>query len=279
MARKPTYEDLEGRVKVFEKEALERKQTEEALRSARMELGKKVTALEAANEELSQYAFIAYHDLKAPLRAIRNYSDFLCEDLEAIINEEHRTCLDGLERAVRQGEELLDGLIEFSRAGMWKISPGPIDLGPFVRDLVASLDLPSNAEVTMQNDEWPVVGAEPNLLEKIFRELVTNAVKFNHSDVKRVQIGWAPIGGDRCEISVEDNGIGIEPRHHEQIFNMFQQLHSRLDYSGTGIGLAIVRKAALKLHGSVRVESKPGKGSAFFVILPTAQGEKEKHAL
>ncbi len=275
MTSKPTYEELESRLKELERQAAERKQVEETLRQAHTELETKVAALEAANEELSQYAYISSHDLKAPLRAIRNYSDFLCEDLEGILNEEHKTCLDGLERAVRQGEELLDDLLEFSRVGIWNLSTQPIDIGVFLNKLIASIDLPSNAEVVMEN-HWPTIDAEPTLLAQIFDELIKNAIKFNHSERKRLEIGWIPVGEDRCELFVRDNGIGIEPRHHEQIFNMFQRLHSRLDYTGTGIGLAIARKAACKLRGAVRVESKPGKGSTFFITLPRIQDKREK---
>jgi light-regulated signal transduction histidine kinase (bacteriophytochrome) len=268
VTRKPTYEELESRLRELEKQAAERKQVEETLRQAHTELETKVAALEAANEELSQYAYISSHDLKAPLRAIRNYSDFLCEDLEAILNEEHKTCLDGLERAVRQGEELLDDLLEFSRVGIWNLSTQPIDIGVFLKELIASFDLPSNAEVVLE-DHLPTIDVEPTLVTQIFEELIRNAIKFNHSARKRVEIGWMPVGEDRCELFVRDNGIGIKPRHYDQIFNMFQRLHSRLDYNGTGIGLAIVRKAVCKLHGAIRVESEPGKGSTFFVSLPT----------
>jgi len=117
----------------------------------------------------------------------------------------------------------------------------------------------------------PFADAEPTLLTQIFEELIENAIKFNNSECKRVEIGWKPKGGNHCELFIRDNGIGIEPRHYEQVFNIFHRLHSRLDYTGTGIGLAIVKKATFKLHGSVRVESKPSEGSTFFVRLPKTQ--------
>jgi len=275
VVRKPTNEELERTLKALEKEIDERRRLEEKLRLAHTELETKVAALKAANEELSQYAFIASHDLKAPIRAIRNYSDFLCEDLETILSEEHKTCLDGLERSVRQGEELLDDLLEFSRVGIWNIYFRPIDIGVFLKELIASLNLPTDIEVLMNND-WPAVNAEPTLLTQIFEELIRNAIKFNHSEHRKVEIGWMSLGEDHCEVFVRDNGIGIEPRHHHQIFNIFQRLHSRLDYTGTGIGLAIVRKATFKLYGSVRVESKLGEESTFFVALPRIQGNGGK---
>ena len=253
------------------KEAVVKTQSmQEALRLAQRDLSQRTEAVKMANEELMQYASISSHDLKGPLRAIRNYCDFLCEDLEDILNEEQRKCLDGLERAVRQGEELVDDLIDFSRIGMWNLSPVPIDLGVFLKALIASSDIPADISVVIDN-HWPTIDAEPTLLTKIFGELIDNAITFNHASEKRIEIGWTSKGDAHCELFVRDNGIGIEPRHQEQVFHMFQRLHSRLDYPGTGIGLATVRKATFKLHGSVRVESKPGEGSTFFVLLPKTQ--------
>jgi light-regulated signal transduction histidine kinase (bacteriophytochrome) len=213
------------------------------------------------------------HDLKAPLRAIRNYSDFLCEDLEATLDEEQKGFIDGLKRAVRQGEELVEDLLEFSRVGQWSIPTQRIDIGAFLLELIASLDLSPDVEVAMANN-WPTIESEQTLLRQIFQDLIQNAVKFNHSPRKHVEVGWLPVGDERCEVFVRDNGIGIEPRYYEQIFGMFQRLHTREEYEGTGLGLAIVKKASSKLLGSVRVESEAGKGSTFFVNLPRTQRER-----
>jgi PAS domain S-box-containing protein len=253
-------------------ELIERKRAEEEVRLAHRDLAEKAAALQAANEELSQYAYVVSHDLKAPLRAIRNYSDFLCEDLEGSLDGDQKTCLDGLERAVRQGEELVDDLLEFSRVGKWSGPTQKIDMGVLFQELMASLDLSPDVDVVMAND-WPTIDSDPTLLRQIFQDLIRNAVKFNHSTRKRVEIGWHPAGKD-YELFVRDNGIGIEPRYHEQIFGVFQRLHTRKEYEGTGLGLAIVKKAASKLRGSVRVESKPGEGTTFFVALPKTQEER-----
>jgi signal transduction histidine kinase len=116
-------------------------------------------------------------------------------------------------------------------------------------------------------DDWPSIQAIPTLLRQIFENLIRNAVKFNRSPRKRIEVGWQPGGNGRIELFVRDNGIGIDPRHYEQIFRVFQRLHTRDEYGGTGLGLAIVKKAASKLRGTVRVESKVGEGSTFFVSL------------
>ena len=253
-------------------ELAERKRAEEALRLAHRDLATKAADLEAANEELSQYAYVASHDLKAPLRAIHNYADFLREDLEESLDGDHKACLDGLNRAVLQGEELVGDLLAFSQVGTQGGPIEMIDTGVFLQKLIATLNLSSEIEVVMGNN-WPTIEADPVLLQQIFHNLITNAIKFNPLLRKRVELGWLLAGDGHYELFVRDNGIGIDPRHHEQIFHVFKRLHSRKDYKGTGLGLAIVKKAAGKLHGSVRVESKPGKGSTFYVALPKTQEE------
>jgi len=207
------------------------------------------------------------------LRAIRNYSDFLREDLEGHLEAEQTGYLDGLNRAVHQGEELVGDLLEFSRVGKQSVPVEKIDLKQFFRELVATIDRSEVIEVTIA-DDLPTVELEGTLLRQVFQDLIGNAIKFNHSPIKRVEIGWKETGDGYYELSVKDNGIGIAPRYHEQIFAMFHRLHSRKAYKGTGLGLAIIKKAASRLGGSVRVESEAGMGSTFFVVLPRRQQER-----
>jgi len=250
----------------------QRKRAEEALGIAHSALERKASALEAANEELSEYAYVVSHDLKAPLRAIRNYTDFLYEDLGESLDGDQKAYLDGLKRAVRQGEILVEDMLEYSRVGKQDTPYETTDIGVFLQELVASLALPPDVEVVM-NNELPVVETDPTLLTQVFQDLVRNAIKFNHSSRKQVEFGWLPVEGNRYELFVRDSGIGIEPRHQAQIFHMFHRLHTRKEYGGTGLGLAIVKKAAGKLGGSVRIESNPGEGTTFFISLPYSQKE------
>lgn len=248
------------------RELAQRKRTEKALLRAQKNYETQAKALKTANEELSEYAYVVSHDLKAPLRAIRSYGDFLREDLEGRLEPEQQTYLDGLNRAIRQGEELVDDLLEFSRVGK-RLGPiEAIDVKGVLHDLVVALDLPADVEVYIPED-LPELKGDETLVRQIFRNLLTNAVKFNHSEKKRVELGWRE-GPDVHELFVRDNGIGIDPQYSEKIFRVFQRLHTRTEYEGTGLGLAIVKKAAAKLHGTVRVESTPGEGSTFFVTLP-----------
>jgi signal transduction histidine kinase len=259
-----------------QQELAERKWAEEQLQEYAVKL-------EEANVELSQYAYVVSHDLKTPLRAVHNYADFLSQDLETILDGDQRAYLDGLGRAVREAEELVEDLLALSRIGRDDVPIETVNVGTFLRELLDILDLPADIQVVLA-DDWPTIDVQPVLLGRIFQNLIGNAVKFIQSSPKRIELGWQPISllpeveetaGDQpvYEFFVRDNGIGIDPRYHEQIFRVFERLHTHQEYEGTGIGLAIVKKAVAKLDGSVRVESKPGEGSTFFVTLPKTQRE------
>ena len=226
------------------------------------------------NEELSQYAFVVSHDLRSPLRAIRNYSDFLQEELGHLLNDDQRQYFQGLGRALHYGEDLVNDLLDLSRISRKKIVPHRIELQGFLKELTESLHLPVDAEVLL-GDGWPAVLGERTLLEQIFRNLIMNGIKFNRSQQKQVELGWREDGERQAEIFVRDNGIGIDARYHEQVFRMLQRLHGQNEFEGTGIGLAIVRKAAARLNGTVRIESRPDAGSTFYVTLPM-WGEMEE---
>jgi PAS domain S-box-containing protein len=263
LATKIPLRDSQGKIVGLvgvNRDITERKQAEEELRTYHHQL-------QAANTELSQYAYIVSHDLQAPLRAIRNYAGFLQDDLAASLTGDQRMYLDGLTQAAGEAQELVRDLLELSQIGHQRAPTETIDLGVFLRTLVASLNLPADVEVSWA-EEWPTIEAEPTLLRQIFQNLILNAVTFNRSTSKCIALGWREVEPDRYELYVRDNGIGIAPRYQAQIFGVFQRLHTRQEYAGTGIGLAIVQKAISKLLGSVRVESTPGAGSTFFVTLP-----------
>lgn len=254
------------------KDLSERKRAEEKLRLAHESLSKKSAELEEANLELSQYTYAVSHDLKAPLRAIHNYADFLREDLEGTLEKEQKEYLDGLGETVRQAKELVDDLLQLSRLGRKELEYEKVNLGEFLERLIASLNLPSEIEVVMGNN-WPTIDTEPTLLGQILQNLITNAIKFNKSAAKQVELGYKSLEEKGYELFVRDNGIGIEPQYQKQIFRMFQRLHTTKEYEGTGIGLALVMKATSRMGGSVRVESKSGEGSTFFVTLPGNEKE------
>ena len=280
-AMKKAHDELEQRVEErtaelvrtaeqLRVELAERKRAEEALRIAHKDIEIKASDLESAYDELSQYSHVVAHVLKAPLRSIHNYADFLSEDLGTTLSAEQTDVLENLGRAVRQGVELVDGLLDFASLDRRSRQNHPTNIGAFLHKLVKSLDYPPDVEVVM-GDDWPTIDTDPTALQQVFENLIRNAVTFNQSQRKRIEIGWLPLENEHCEVFVRDNGIGIESRYHDQIFGVFARLHTRDEYEGLGLGLAVVKKGLAKLHGSIRIESKVGKGSTFFVTLPNTQ--------
>ncbi len=245
----------------------QRRQAEEALHQAYTDLETKTIELENANEALSQYAYVASHDLKTPLRAIHNYVDFLSEELGAILNAEQRVYMHGLIQAVRDAERLIDDLLQLAQLNQRDFPAKNVDVGILLHKLIATLGLPSDVEVILPA-QYPTMTTQPVLLQQIFQNLIDNAVMFNHSSPRRIELGWQDMQEDHYEFFVRDNGIGIDPRYHQQIFRAFERLHLKEEYEGSGIGLTIVKKAVANLGGTIRVESIPGKGSTFFVTLP-----------
>jgi signal transduction histidine kinase len=285
----PSPSQLAQANRALQAQIVERQQAEEALRKAHDELEMRVAArtrellivnraledkaaeLEEANADLGQYAYAVSHDLKTPLRGIHYYADFLCEDLETSLSAEHKAYLDGLRRAVLQAEELVNGLLDLSRVGSRNLVYQTVNLNTLLQEIIASLNLPEDVDIVRERT-WPTIEVEPVLLRQILQNLISNAVKFNCAPRKRVELGWRLVGEYDCELSVRDNGLGIEARYTEQIFQVFQRLHTRQEYEGTGIGLAIVKKAVSRMGGTVHVTSTPGEGSTFRVTLPMRHG-------
>jgi len=242
--------------------------------SHKHELELRVTELRQAHDELSQYSHILADDLRAPLRAIRNYAEFIREDIKETLNGDQKLYLDGLDRAAGEAEDMVQDLLEFSRIERQGVAIKKVHMAVFFRELIDSFKVLSGVNVVIGND-WPAIEVQPSLLYNIFSRLIDNAVKFNKSPQKLIEIGWKPADGERYEFYVRDNGIGINLRYREKIFGLFERLHTSEEYQGTGIGLAVVKKCTDKLGGSIRLESEPGEGSTFFVTLPKAPEKRE----
>ena len=290
----PSPSQLAQANRALQAHIVERQQGEEALRKAHDELEMRVAArtrellmangaledkaaeLEEANADLAQYAYAVSHDLKTPLRGIHHYADFLCEDLEASLSDAHKAYLDGLRRAVWQAEALVDGLLELSRVGSRNLMYQTVDLNTLLQEIITALNMPEDVDIVWAGT-WPTLEVEPVLLRQILQNLISNAAKFNCAPRKRVELGWRLVGEHDCELSVRDNGLGIDARYTEQIFQMFQRLHTRQEYEGTGIGLAIVKKAIDDHGGTISVASKQGSGTTFTITLPAKEkGETMK---
>ena len=224
--------------------------------------------LRAANEELSNFAYVVSHDLKAPLRAIAALADWLATDYADRFDDEGREHMRLLiSRAHRMGS-LIDGILQYSRLGREGGTLRMVDVNAAVAEVVDLLAPPPSVVVTVAPG-LPRVWTEPTRIRQVFHNLVSNAIKYMDKPEGTVAVACSDDDG-YWRFSVADNGPGIEARHFERIFQLFQTLAPRDRVESTGVGLALVRKTVGLLGGRVWVESEPGKGSTFYFTLPKA---------
>jgi PAS domain S-box-containing protein len=243
-------------------------------KKAAVVLLQKVDELNRSNEELGQFAYIASHDLQEPLRMVASYTQLLSRrykgKLDADADEFIAFAVDGASRMQR----LIQDLLAYSRVG----SKG--------KDLheTSSEDALQQALVNLRgaieeggalvtHDPLPTVLADEGQLTQLFQNLVGNAIKYQKSGVPRIHISAVKNGGKKWDFSIKDNGLGIDPQYFERIFGMFQRLHKRDEFAGTGIGLAICKKIVERHGGSISVESQPGEGSTFHFALAEPSAE------
>lgn len=253
----------------------ERRMAEKALEAGRAELAEKVKMLERSNQELSEFAYAISHDLKAPFRAVRNYANFLETDLADLLEGETASYLRGMKKAIAQGDQLIGDLLDFSRIRKNVDRKERIDLSALAGEIKELLN-PEPDQDIRPPEKSPPIYAERSLLKRALLNLISNGLKFNESETKRVEIVADALPGQRVRIRVRDNGIGIDPNYHGQVFRIFQRLHGPAAFPGTGIGLAIVKKAVMAMGGAVRLESATGRGSTFILDLPNRPSEPEE---
>jgi light-regulated signal transduction histidine kinase (bacteriophytochrome) len=228
-----------------------------------------IKALARSNQELDQFAYVASHDLKAPLRGIANLSQWIEEDLGDKLNGENREQMELLRGRVHRMEALIDGILQYSRAGRVKAKPEPIDTGALVHEVIELIAPPKATWITVA-PEMPTVKAEKIPLQQVFMNLLGNAIKHAGTTDPRIEISWED-AGPFFEFMVRDHGQGIAPQYHERIFGIFQTLEARDKVEGTGIGLSVVQKIVEAKGGRVWVESDIGKGARFKFLWPKAE--------
>jgi PAS domain S-box-containing protein len=228
--------------------------------------------LARSNADLEDFAYIASHDLKEPLRGISNYSHFLLDDYGGLLPQDGRDKLETLVRLSKRMYELLDHLLEYSRVGRAELAIQDVDLEHVVLKALDAIRprLEQEGAQVVVHAPLPQLRCDPLRIGQVIGNLVVNAVKYNDSAVKQVEIGVAKVN-DGPAVFVKDNGIGIAPQHKESIFRMFKRLHARERYGGgTGAGLAIVKKIVQRHNGRIWVDSSPGQGTIFYFTLGTA---------
>jgi two-component system CheB/CheR fusion protein len=245
----------------------DRKRQEEQLRLLNTDLGKRAGELAASNAELERFAYIASHDLQEPLRMVSSFLQLLQRRYKGQLDQKAdqyiHYAVDGAERM----KALIMDLLEYSRVGSGKDSFEAVDTAVVMQevgDVFREKIIAARAKVEI--DPLPVVWGDKMQLMQLFQNLLSNALKYHSDRLPSIRIKASEEAGQWL-FSVADNGIGIDPQFFDKIFIIFQRLHNKSDYSGTGIGLAICKKIVERHGGRIWVESRPGEGSTFYFTI------------
>jgi len=259
----PIIEDgnIVGAVVTF-RDITERKQAEEELKKLSDELAR-------SNADLQQFAYTASHDLQEPIMVVAGFVNLLAKRYKGKLDEKADEFIEHAVDGTKRMQVLINDLLDYSRVGSTGKSFTPTDCLSALDKAVFNLQIAikkSGAVIT--HDDLPTVMADPSQLIRLFQNLISNAMKFRGKEAPRIHIS-AKQKEDEWIFSFKDNGIGIDPKFSDQIFVMFQRLHTKKEYPGTGIGLATCKKIIERHGGRIWVESEPGKGSTFFFSIPT----------
>lgn len=242
---------------------------EEKVAARTLELEHLNKELTRSNEELQQFASVASHDLKEPLRKIQTFSDFIAENYGDQL-QGARTYFEKIQHASSRMQTLIEDLLTFSRIG----SPQniqKINLNQVVNDVIADLEVQiTNKSAIIRVDNLPQIEGSATQIRQLFQNLISNALKFQKKEETPIVEITAEFDStwNRHKILVKDNGIGFDEKYLDRIFTIFQRLHSRNEYEGTGIGLAVCKKIVEVHNGFLTATSKPGNGAVFIINLP-----------
>lgn len=242
--------------------------------------------LERSNHELEQYAYVASHDLQEPLRKILVYSDLLKNNIPSQTAATHADRLDKIISSAKRMSQLIQDLLNFSKLFKSETTFGPVDLNQIIKDVIEDFELMiQETHATIEVQSLPTIQASSQQMNQLFHNLISNALKFRREDeTPHVRIGARLLSGDEVkkitelnpllsyyDIYVHDNGIGFDKKYGKQIFEIFKRLNTRIKFEGTGIGLSVCRKIAVKHQGLIYSESNEDEGSIFHVLLPKEQ--------
>jgi PAS domain S-box-containing protein len=232
-------------------------------------------ALARSNATLQQFAYLASHDLQEPLRAVAGFCQLLGERYQDQLDAKGQQWLSYVVAGAKHMQEMVQGLLRLSRVqseGKPFVSTSAGDLVTQAQKNIDAMVAESGADIT--SGQLPSVAADPWQLVTVFQNLLANAVKFRSQEPPRIHVS-AQRNGTEWVFQVKDNGIGIDPKHFDRIFAMFQRLHRRETYPGTGIGLALCKRIVERHGGRIWLQSELGKGSAFFFSIPTSPGDSQ----
>jgi PAS domain S-box-containing protein len=245
-----------------------RKKTEESLRMQKALLEEKIC-------EMNDFLYVVSHDLKEPLRAIEAFAGFLLEDYAPLLDEQGKRYAQFLKNSAVRMKDLIHDLLALASISRKSPNLQCLDLNKVVEQVINSLDyaIKQKQAHVRRKGLLPTIVADPTRMGELFKNPLSNAIKFNTASPPQVEIDVEEQEG-LFLFSVKDNGIGIDPRYHEQIFGLFERLHRQEEFEGTGAGLAICKKVIESCGGRIWVESEPGKGSTFSFILPRSKAER-----
>lgn len=249
----------------------------ESLRTLNADLVARADQLSEANRELESFCYTIAHDLRAPLRAMEGLTAALVDDLGAHMDDAGRDSAARIRSAAARMDQMIEELLSYSRLSFLQMDLQSVRFEEVVKDALTLIDFDlrqKKARVQFKRSRYRVMGHQPMLVQ-VVTNLLSNAVKFCAEGVKPEVIVREERRGDMARLWIEDNGIGIAPEHCDRIFRIFERLHNRDSYTGTGIGLAIVQKAMTRMGGKVGVESELGRGSRFWIELPIDQSPEE----
>ncbi len=249
------------------------------IRRSHAELKSYAARLERSNKELQDFASVASHDLQEPLRKIQAFGDRLQSKCGAALDDQGRDYLERIRNAAKRMQVLINDLLTFSRVTTKAQPFVPTDLGATTREVVNDLEARiEEVQGRVELGDLPLVEADPLQMRQLMQNLIGNALKYHRRDVPPVvKVYSQPVADrarDQCQILIDDNGIGFEEIYAERIFTIFQRLHGRSEYEGTGVGLAVCRKIVERHGGSITARSTPGAGSSFIVTLPTRHAKE-----
>ncbi len=236
-----------------------------------------IQEVESVNRELKDFAYIASHDLKAPLRGIKTLAEWLSTDYSDKLGEQGKEQMGLLLRRVERMHNLIEGILQYSRIGRVKENRDTVNFNKVVADVIDMVAPPANISVTVEN-ELPTIECDPTRITQVFQNLISNAVKYMDKPQGQIRIGCVEENGF-WKFSVADNGPGIEEKYFEKIFQIFQTLAPRDSIESTGIGLTVAKKIVELYGGKIWVESKVGEGSTFFFTLPKQEMEVKNENL
>jgi signal transduction histidine kinase len=240
-------------------------------RRAELKMAEYAAELSRSNAELEQFAYVASHDLQEPLRMVSSFTQLLAKRYQGRLDRDADEFIGFAVDGANRMQQLINDLLAYSRVGTRGKPLAPTDLNEVLSNAEANLsEAVKESGAVVLHGPLPIVDGDQVQLTQLFQNLLANAIKFHARETPRIEISARAQGGDWL-VLVQDNGIGIAPEHRERIFAIFQRLHGRGEYPGTGIGLAICKKIVERHGGRIWVETAPGGGAIFYFSLP---GEK-----